>query len=69
MTEYEICVILEGGYMLNAEPKYDMPSAQKWAAVFSTQPGVKRVIITQTETRVLYGYKDGAIEPPSRYRA
>ena len=63
-TDYEVCVILEGGGMLFAEKKLDMASAQKWAIEYSSNPGVNRVIITETERRVLFGYKDGEMERP-----
>lgn len=63
-TEYEICVILKGGAKLDAEPKPDMASAQKLAIEFSSQSGVDRVIITEIERRVMFGYKDGEMERP-----
>ena len=63
-TEYEICVILEGGGMLFAEKKLDMVSAKRWAIEYSENPGVNRVIITETIKTVLFGYKDGEMERP-----
>ncbi len=66
-TEYGICVILKNGYKLNAEPKPDMAAAQKWAIEYSNQTGVNRVIITETISTVLLGYKDGEMERPQRH--
>ena len=64
-SEYGISVILKDGAMLQAPSTPDINNAKLWARKYSANVGVARVIITQTETRVVLGYKDGKIERPN----
>ncbi len=63
-SEYSITVILSEDQLLSAPSTPDINSAKLWARKYSANVGVARVIISQTETRVVLGYKDGKIERP-----